>query len=335
MDDRVYMQEALRLAHKAATLGEVPVGCVVVCDGKIVGRGYNRRETAKTALGHAELDAIAQACETLGGWRLSGCTLYVTLEPCPMCAGAIINARIDRVVCGAKDEKAGSCGSLVNLFDLDYNHKPQVEFGVMEAECTQVLQDFFGQLRAKQKKIRCKWPNLENNTLYITYHDQEWGVPSYDDGYLFEMLVLESFHCGLSWLLVLKKRKHFRKAFDGFRPERIAQYGPEKIQKLLDNPDIIRNKQKILATIQNAKAFLQVQKEFGTFSNYIWSFTHGNVQYGDFDLGLTTNELSDKVSKDLKKRGFGFLGSVTTYSYLEAIGVMNNHSKDCFCYKKT
>lgn len=145
--DEQYMREALALAAQAAAEGEVPVGAVVVRDGEVVGRGRNRREKAKNALCHAELEAIDAACRTLGGWRLSGCTLYVTLEPCPMCAGAIINARIDRVVQGASDPKAGSCGSVVDLFSLPYNHRPALTAGVLEEECRAALQDFFRSLR--------------------------------------------------------------------------------------------------------------------------------------------------------------------------------------------
>ena len=149
-----YMKAALRLAHKAADEGEVPVGAVVVCEGKIVGRGRNRRETKKDALHHAEIEAIDKACKKLGGWRLHKCDLYVTLEPCPMCAGAIINARIRTVYYGAPDPKAGSCGTLVNLFALPYNHKPEVVSGVMEEECAGVLRDFFRALRKRQKEAR-------------------------------------------------------------------------------------------------------------------------------------------------------------------------------------
>ena len=147
MDERIYMEAALELAKEAFAEGEVPVGCVIVRNGEIVGRGRNRRETAKTALGHAEIEAIADACKNLGGWRLWECTLYVTLEPCPMCAGAIINARIPRVVYGAKDQKAGSCGSVCSLFDMAYNHHPTVEQGLMEEECAGELKEFFRQLR--------------------------------------------------------------------------------------------------------------------------------------------------------------------------------------------
>ena len=161
MEDRDFMLEALRLANEAAAEGEVPVGCVIVRKGEIVGRGRNRRETGKTALGHAEIEAISEACRNLGGWRLWECTLYVTLEPCPMCAGAIINARIPRVVYGAADAKAGSCGSVCNLFDMAYNHHPQVEQGLLEEECKQLLQEFFTQLRVTLRQ-RPKWKKPQN-----------------------------------------------------------------------------------------------------------------------------------------------------------------------------
>lgn len=144
------MQEALRLAREAADDGDVPVGAVVVKDGIVVSEGRNRRESGKSALAHAELEAIGGACAALGGWRLWQCELYVTLEPCPMCAGAIINARIPRVFFGAYDKKAGSCGSVVNLFSLPYNHRPQVTGGVLEAECSALLSDFFQSLRDRR-----------------------------------------------------------------------------------------------------------------------------------------------------------------------------------------
>ena len=148
MYDTAMMREALRLAQEAADDGEVPVGCVVAMeDGRIVGRGRNRREKGKSALAHAELEAIAQACRTLGGWRLAGCALYVTLEPCPMCAGAIVNARIPAVYYGAKDDKAGCCGSVLNLFEERFNHHPRIYGRVLEAECAALLQEFFQSLR--------------------------------------------------------------------------------------------------------------------------------------------------------------------------------------------
>ena len=156
MDDLFYMDTALALAAEAAAEGEVPVGCVIVRNGQIVGRGRNRRETGKTALGHAEIEAIGQACETLGGWRLWDCTLYVTLEPCPMCAGAIVNARIPRVVFGARDAKCGACGSVCDIFSMEFNHHPQVEQGVREAESSALLTEFFKDLRV-QLRTRPKW----------------------------------------------------------------------------------------------------------------------------------------------------------------------------------
>ena len=147
MEHEDYMALALELARQAMAEGEVPVGCVIVKDGAVVGEGRNRRETARTALGHAEIEAIARACRTLGGWRLTGCTLYVTLEPCPMCAGAIVNARIDRVYYGAKDEKAGCCGSVLNLFMEGFNHRPRVYGGILKEPCAALLREFFEGLR--------------------------------------------------------------------------------------------------------------------------------------------------------------------------------------------
>lgn len=152
IQEELFMREALALAREAADEGEVPVGAVIVRDGEIVGRGRNRRELGKNALAHAEIEAIDMACRTLGGWRLSGCDLYVTLEPCPMCAGAIINARIDRVIQGSADPKAGSCGSVVDLFSLPYNHRPVLVCGVLEQECSGLLRDFFRSLRNKRKE---------------------------------------------------------------------------------------------------------------------------------------------------------------------------------------
>ena len=156
MEDRDYMLAALELAREAAADGEVPVGCVIVRRGEIVGRGRNRREKMRNALCHAELEAIHDACTNLGGWRLWECDLYVTLEPCPMCAGAIINARIPRVVYGAADAKAGCCGSVCDLFAMEFNHHPTVERGVMEEECAELLQEFFRELRVTLRS-RPKW----------------------------------------------------------------------------------------------------------------------------------------------------------------------------------
>lgn len=160
MEDERFMDEAIALAREAAAAGEVPVGCVIVRKGEIVGRGRNRREEGKTALGHGEIEAIHQACRALGGWRLWECTLYVTLEPCPMCAGAIVNARIPRVVYGASDDKCGACGSVCDLFSMDFNHHPQVVKGVRGDVCAQLLRDFFRELRA-ELRFRPKWKRPE------------------------------------------------------------------------------------------------------------------------------------------------------------------------------
>ena len=158
--DEQFMDAALELARQAAADGEVPVGCVIVRRGEIVGRGRNRRETDKTALGHAEIEAISDACRNLGGWRLWDCTLYVTLEPCPMCAGAIVNARIPRVVYGASDAKNGACGSVCDLFSMDFNHHPTVGKGIREEECAALLSEFFAKLRVTLRS-RPKWKPKE------------------------------------------------------------------------------------------------------------------------------------------------------------------------------
>ena len=156
MDDRFFMAQALELARQAAEDGEVPVGCVITKGDEIVGRGRNRREKDRNALAHAEIEAINDACRNLGGWRLWECTLYVTLEPCPMCAGAILNARIPRVVYGASDKKYGACRSVCSLFSMDFNHHPSVESGLMEEEAVLLMQDFFQKLRL-ELKTRPKW----------------------------------------------------------------------------------------------------------------------------------------------------------------------------------
>ena len=160
MDDLDFMDKALELAREALEDGEVPVGCVIVRRGVIVGQGRNRRETERSALAHAEVEAIRQACAALGGWRLWECTLYVTLEPCPMCAGAIINARIPRVVYGARDVKCGAAGSVCDLFSMDFNHQPQAQGGVREAEAAALLQEFFRELRVRVRQ-RPKWRKPE------------------------------------------------------------------------------------------------------------------------------------------------------------------------------
>ena len=178
--------------------------------------------------------------------------------------------------------------------------------------------------------IRCKWCNLKNEK-YIEYHDNEWGQPNFDDKYLFEMLILESFQAGLSWECVLNKRDDFRQAFDNFDIDKICNYDNEKIQELLKNKKIIRNKLKINAAIKNSKIFKKIQNEYGSFYNYLKTFTNGGIIY---EIDKTTNQLSDVISKDLKKRGMKFVGSTIIYSYLQAIGVIYSHDKECFLYKE-
>ena len=179
---------------------------------------------------------------------------------------------------------------------------------------------------------RCSWVNNKNE-LYIKYHDEEWCVPKYDDHELYELLILESFQAGLSWECVLNKREAFRKSYDNFDIDKVVLYNENKIKELLNNKDIIRNKLKIKASINNSKIFKRIQKEYGSFANYIWSFSNNKIVYEDFEV--TTNDLSDTISKDLKKRGMSFVGSTIIYSYLQAIGVICSHSKDCFKYEKT
>ena len=182
------------------------------------------------------------------------------------------------------------------------------------------------------EKRRCKWVNLKN-PLYINYHDNEWGVPNGDDGYMFEFLVLESFQAGLSWECVLNKREAFKKAFDNFDYNKISRYDENKIQELCNNSAIIKNKLKIKATINNAKIFIDIQKEFGSFSNYIWAFSNNKIIKNMDDNFQTTSELSDRVSRDLKRRGMKFVGSTIIYSYLQAIGIINDHELECEFYK--
>ena len=178
-------------------------------------------------------------------------------------------------------------------------------------------------------KCRCKWANPKNER-YIRYHDEEWGVPVYDDKKLYEMLILESFQAGLSWECVLNKQKDFEEAFDKFNIDLISQYGEEKILQLQNNPKIIRNKRKIAATIRNSLVFKEIQKEFGTFSEYLWKWTDGRVLY---ENDKTSSELSDAISRDLKKRGMTFVGTTIIYSYLQAVGVIYSHEKGCFLEK--
>ena len=181
---------------------------------------------------------------------------------------------------------------------------------------------------------RCKWVD-ETNELYVKYHDTEWGIPSYDDHYLFEMLLLESFQAGLSWITILKKREAFREAFDDFDVIKVSQYDEAKILSLMSNQKIVRNQLKIRAAVNNAKIFIQIQQEFGSFSNYIWSFTDGKIIYNENDELPTTSSLSDQISADLKKRGMKFVGSTIIYSYLQAMGIINDHETTCDFYKRS
>ena len=178
-------------------------------------------------------------------------------------------------------------------------------------------------------KKRCSWVEGKEE-IYIQYHDEEWGVAKYNDNILYEMLVLESFQAGLSWITILKKRKAFRKAFDDFDYNKIMNYDEYKINELLQNKKIIRHRGKIEAAINNAKVFKEIQEECGSFSNYIWSFTDGETIKAEY---LTKSELSDRIAKELKKKGMKFVGSTIIYSYLESIGIINNHEKDCFLYE--
>lgn len=180
-------------------------------------------------------------------------------------------------------------------------------------------------------KTRCKWCN-PNNPLYVLYHDIEWGVPNFDDHYLFEMLILESFQAGLSWECILNKRNDFERSYDYFDIDKIILYDDNKIKKLLKNKKIIRNRLKIKASIHNAKIFKIIQEEFESFYNYLETFVGGKIRY---ELGKTTNDLSDQISKDLQRRGMKFVGSITIYSYLQAIGVVYSHDRDCFLYKNS
>jgi DNA-3-methyladenine glycosylase I len=184
-------------------------------------------------------------------------------------------------------------------------------------------------------KKRCGW--CEGDPLYEAYHDLEWGVPVYEDETLFEFLMLETFQAGLSWITILRKRENFRKAFNNFDYHKIAAYTGEKYDELLQNPGIIRNKLKIKATIGNALAFIEIQKEFGSFSSYIWGFTNGKPiqnSFKNYKDAPANTELSDAISKDLKKRGFKFVGSTVIYAHMQATGMVNDHEVSCFRYNE-
>lgn len=174
--------------------------------------------------------------------------------------------------------------------------------------------------------MRCHWCNTKNE-LYIEYHDKEWGIPNFEDSYLFEMLILESFQAGLSWECVLNKRKAFQEAYDNFNLDKVCLYDEDKIQELLQNKDIIRNKLKIQSSIQNAKIFKEIIQEYGSFYEYIKQFTHGKIIH---EVNKTNSKLSDAISHDLQKKGMKFVGTTIIYSYLQAIGVINSHEKGCF-----
>lgn len=178
-------------------------------------------------------------------------------------------------------------------------------------------------------KIRCKWANPKND-LYLKYHDEEWGVPVFDDHRLFEMLVLESFQAGLSWECVLNKREAFRRAFDDFDLDKVCSYDEGKKAELRENKGIIRNKLKINAAVENARIFRRIQKEYGTFSEYLWHWTDGKVIY---EWDKVSSTLSDEISGDLSARGMKFVGTVIIYSYLQAVGVINSHEEGCYLHK--
>lgn len=179
--------------------------------------------------------------------------------------------------------------------------------------------------------MRCKWCNL-NNPIYVSYHDNEWGALRTDDSYLFEMLILESFQAGLSWECILNKRDAFRKAYDNFSLDKVCSYDEEKINELIGNKDIVRNKLKIGASVNNARVFKSIVLEFGSFYSYLCSFTNGSIFY---EIDKTKSLLSDSISNDLVKRGMRFVGSTIIYSYLQAIGVIYSHDKDCYLYRSS
>ena len=187
---------------------------------------------------------------------------------------------------------------------------------------------------------RCAWLDYRGKApeLDINYHDEEWGVPIHDDRLLFEFLILEGAQAGLSWTTILKKRENYRKAYDNFVPEKVAAYTEEKQQELLQDKGIVRNRLKVAASVTNAKAFLEVQKEFGSFDAYIWKFIGGNPRQNSWkslkEIPATTKE-SDAMSKDLKKRGFKFVGSTICYAFMQATGMVNDHTTDCFRYTES
>lgn len=194
-----------------------------------------------------------------------------------------------------------------------------------------VIARSFIEMKGMVKLNRCPW--CGNDELYVKYHDEEWGVPVHDDRKHFEFLILESAQAGLSWLTILRKRENYRKAYDGFDPVKVAQYDEKKIEEMMNDPGIIRNRRKIESSINNARRFLEIQKEFGSFDNYIWSFVNYKPLWNhwtDISKVPARTELSDRISRDLKSRGFRFLGSTIIYSHLQATGLVNDHLVSCF-----
>lgn len=182
-------------------------------------------------------------------------------------------------------------------------------------------------------KIRCGWSEKGNDPLYVRYHDEEWGRPVHDDNKLFEFLILESFQAGLSWLTVLRKRENFRKAFAGFDPVKVSKFNKGKIEKLLQDAGIIRNRLKVEAAVNNAKRFLEIQKEFGSFDKYVWQFTNGKTivnRHKDMSTIPPKTEISDAMSEDMGKHGFKFRGSTICYAFMQAVGIVDDHVDDCW-----
>lgn len=188
-----------------------------------------------------------------------------------------------------------------------------------------------------KEKIRCAWCTKGNHEIYIKYHDEEWGTPLFDDQLLFEFLVLESFQAGLSWLIVLRKRENFRKAFANFDAVKVSKFNQQKFDALLQDEGIIRNRLKIEAAINNAKCFLEIQKEFGSFAKYVWSFTNGKTivnQFRSLADYKSKTEVSDSMSEDMGRRGFKFRGSTICYAFMQATGITDDHTADCFRKKE-
>lgn len=222
------------------------------------------------------------------------------------------------------------------IIDQDSRRLVDFSFGNFKGRsCSQTIKTHYIYKKTIMSKNRCSWAGEE--PLYCKYHDEEWGVPLHDDQMLFEFLILEGAQAGLSWITILKKRENYRKAFDNFDPNIIVNYSEEKVAELLQNEGIIRNKLKVRAAIKNAKAFLEVQKEYSSFDKYIWSFTNGKTIVNKWknlsEVPASTPE-SEAMSKALKKRGFTFVGPTICYAFMQATGMVNDHTTDCFKYKK-